>query len=226
MSYNNKMIPRFKQAVNEADMILLSSDYIQEFPFSISKVINDKTGVVCRSFDKAFSYGVDITAFGSEDAILQNLNNRSIIFYNNSPTIKPERKKFSLAHELGHITLEHNFDDKSNYDIYEIEANFFAAQLLMPEQIINELRRRGLQITKENLIKWFGVSGQAAQKRLDTLQKIDYTHRSVDEKTMDNYIVKKFQNYINLVSPSSLKSSSIYDPYEEEAMQKERDSWF
>lgn len=40
--------------------------------------------------------------------------------------------------------MNHDLNNKSDYSLYEVEANFFAAQLLMPEQVINELRRRGM----------------------------------------------------------------------------------
>lgn len=66
----------------------------------------------------------------------------------------------------------------------------------MPEQIINELIKRGKRISKENLILWFGVSEQAAIKRLDTLRKIDFSKRNYDEKDMDEMIVTKYKTFI------------------------------
>lgn len=225
MNYNEEVKPNFKKIIDEANMILISSKHINSFPFSVSKVIKEKSGIVCRGYTKAATYGVDIAAFGTEDAIIQNFENRYIIFYNDDSCIIDERKKFSLGHEFGHYTLNHNLNDEVNYDLYEVEANFFAAQLLMPEQLIIELRRRGMQITKEKLQKWFGVSKQAAEKRMETLRKIDYSHRTDEEKSMDDYIIMKFQNFINEIAPIS-NSFNIYDPYEEEELQNERDSWY
>ena len=105
-------------------------------------------------------------------------NGNKIIFYNESINSK-SRIRFSIAHEFGHDQMHHKLNDSSNYQIQEIEANFFAAQLLMPEQIINELIKRGNRISKENLILWFGVSEQAAIKRLDTLRKIDFSKETI-----------------------------------------------
>lgn len=49
-----------------------------------------------------------------------------------------DRKRFSLAHEYGHVVL-HPYP----YDAMEKEANEFAAELLMPQRgIINDLRQR------------------------------------------------------------------------------------
>lgn len=225
MNYSDVIKPRFNEIVEEVNLILLNSKNIQSFPFSVTKVIKENTGIVCRNYEKAATYGVDIESFGSDDAIIQKFNGKYIIFYNNSPEIKSERIKFSLGHEFGHKILNHDMDDNKNYDLYEIEANFFSAQLLMPEQVINELRRRGQQITKENLQKWFKVSKMAAEKRMNTLRKIDYTHRSEEDKAMDNYIVNKFRRFIDEIAPIT-SFLDTYDPYEEESLQNERNSWY
>ena len=121
--------------------------------------------------------------------------------------------------------MNHDLNNKENYDLYEVEANFFAAQLLMPEQVINELRRRGTQITSHQLQKWFGVSKLAAEKRMETLRKIDYSHRTDEEKTMDDYIVMKYKNFIDKIAPVS-NTFNMYDPYEEEELQNERNNWY
>ena len=80
----------------------------------------------------------------------------------------------------------------------------------MPEQIINELINRGKQITVENLMLWFQVSKIAAQKRLDTLRKIDFSRRSSSEKITDESIVLKYQTFIDSIAP---KKVDYYDPY-------------
>ena len=224
MNCSKETKPRFKEIIDEASLILLSSNNIQSFPFSVSNIIKEKTGIVCRSYAKGAAYGVDVLAFGTKDAIIQKYNNRYIIFYNDDSSIMAERKKYSLGHEFGHYVMKHDLDDKTQYDLFEIEANFFAAQLLMPEQIINELRKRGVQITKEYLQKCFGVSKQAAEKRIDTLRKIDYTKRDDEEKLMDEYIAMKFKTFIDEAAPNS-NLFYTYDSYEED-MQNERNSWY
>ena len=80
MHYSEEIKPRFKKIVDEVNLILLSSQNIESFPFSVSKVIKEKTGVVCRSYEKAAAYGVDINSFGTEDAIIQKLHGRFIIW--------------------------------------------------------------------------------------------------------------------------------------------------
>lgn len=66
---------------------------------------------------------------------------------------------------------------------------------------------------------------QLQKKRIETLRKVDYTHRTDEEKDMDNYIVSKFQDFINKIAPIS-NSFLAYDTYDEEKMQNERDHWY
>lgn len=225
MICSEKSKPRFKEIVNEVNIILYTSNNIDSFPFSIQKVIEEQTGIVCRNYNKARSYGVCIDSFGSQDAICIKYQEKHIIFYNNSPLIVRGRKRFSLSHELGHKVMDHDLDNKEMYDVFEVEANFFAAQLLMPEQIINELRKRGKQITPSNLQLWFGVSKEAATKRIETLNKINFKQMNEDEKFLNEYIVSKYKCFIDKIAPKS-QNYDYYDPYEEEEEQKIRDSWY
>lgn len=222
MIYSDSLKPNFKRAMEKANDVLVSSVAINTFPFSIKKLIKEKTSIVCRSYLKAGMYGIDIKVFGSQDAIYHDLEGKGIIFYNEEISNK-ERQRFSLSHEFGHVQLNHDLDNIEMYGIYEVETNFFAAQILMPEQIINELIKRGKQITIENLMLWFNVSKMAAQKRLDTLRKIDFSRRSYDERIIDESIVLKYQIFIDSIAP---KRIDYYDPYTEEELQHERDSWY
>lgn len=99
------------------------------------------------------------------------------------------RKRFTIAHELGHLIL-HNFDAPHadtafrvrfraaiDYDgsiVEEIEANQFAAELLMPGQLlVDEVTSLDLEYAGESedgplaeLADRFKVSKQALQIRL------------------------------------------------------------
>jgi len=104
----------------------------------------------------------------------------------NSVHPKP-RQRFTIAHELGHFLLHpsRNFVDRQvlyfrdsrssqAVDVAEIEANKFAANLLMPERFVNKLvkgRPVDLQDDErvEELARAFGVSTQAVVFRLANL---------------------------------------------------------
>lgn len=112
------------------------------------------------------------------------------------------RKRFTIAHELGHFFLhekrevfidrQDNFSVRfrrkiSVYDRKESEANFFAAELLMPEELVvntfrklyeafkesaKKLERRHISIIIEHLADIFEVSKEAMGIRLENLKLI------------------------------------------------------
>ena len=117
--------------------------------------------------------------------------------------LKFQNGHFSIVEQLGKVLskflsgyIPQLF---SKNRIYEIEANFFAAQLLMPQQILFELIRRGANISVANLTKWFGVSKQAAQKRIETLTKINNDYRTADEIEIDELVSKCYFNQIHFI---------------------------
>lgn len=114
---------------------------------------------------------------------------RGIIGVN--PSQHPNRRRFTIAHEIGHFILHKgaeihldrvpsfrvNFRDAdSSTGMYqdEIEANFFAAELLMPARFLtNEFEAIDLSAdddtTMQNLASRYGVSVQALTYRLINL---------------------------------------------------------
>ncbi len=90
------------------------------------------------------------------------------------------RQRFTVAHELGHHVLGHTQDGEYHRDIVgnystgirddrEIEANQFAAELLMPEEAIRQLVSRiGVDSTLR-LANIFNVSEAAMHWRLKAL---------------------------------------------------------
>ena len=95
--------------------------------------------------DLAFALGVEVRRhpMDSLEGCLYRVGNRGIIQINSRAI--PNRQRFSLAHEIGHWELHPNLRQKScsdqdMIDYYrsseEIEANHFAASLLLPRQWI------------------------------------------------------------------------------------------
>ena len=94
------------------------------------------------------------------------------------------RQRFTIAHELGHVALhgdaDYHFDQKIRYrndvssraiDEAEIEANQFAAELLMPEAFLKQ-DVDGLELDDtaiEDLARKYQVSVQAMTIRLTVL---------------------------------------------------------
>ena len=214
--------PNFSSAYTKANEILVSSSVISIFPFSPKDLVKEKSAIPCRTYAKARSYGVDIEAFGSESAIIMELGGRRIIFYDESKPMP--HVKYSILHEFGHDQNGHDLGttDPDTYHRYEIETNFFAAQLLMPEQVLRELASRGVKIDKRFLMQHFEVSETAAQKRIDTLAKTNTEWRSRAEKEYDDVILWKFSAFMDAICPRRV----TFDFEDEYERQRERDSWY
>jgi len=94
----------------------------------------------------------------------------------------PKRQRFSIAHEIGHLFIDKKYvamfrDSKSSSGEHEqeIEANRFAAALLMPEARVREAVANmhfdlGDEDALESLSSLFDVSAQAMSFRLQNLQ--------------------------------------------------------
>jgi Zn-dependent peptidase ImmA (M78 family) len=104
------------------------------------------------------------------------------------------RRRFTIAHEVGHYFLGHQFEagehvhvDEGNYisargprsatgvDPKEVEANQFAAALLMPSELVRQQATKFrigsglLDVHVSQLAERFQVSEQAMTIRLDAL---------------------------------------------------------
>lgn len=116
--------PNFAKAYSKANEILVKSSIITTFPFSPKALVKEQTDIVCRSFKKAKKYGVDVSDFGSESAIIMRFHGRTIIFYDESKI--ENHTKFSILHELGHVINGHDFSkkDEETYHNYEVDTVF------------------------------------------------------------------------------------------------------
>ena len=116
--------------------------------------------------------------------------NGDIIIFTNS-SVRLSRELFTLAHEIGHVMLhlerrESFLDDigtisEKSEDIKEQEANFFAANLLMPQNAVNDYfdfelnALQGKTLSAYDVAKMmsaFNVSFEMVLNRLEVLGKI------------------------------------------------------
>ncbi len=171
-----------RKVEEKANNILKDLD-INEIPTPLDKIA-DYFGIYIQEDD----FGDNISG------ILLREDNKSIIGVNS--TDPPNRKRFTIAHEFGHYmmhqgnavhidrTFKVNFRDKSSSlanNIEEIEANAFAAALLMPEkkikQVVNQKLIQGIDIEDseelQNIADMFQVSKQALLIRLFKLGLVE-----------------------------------------------------
>lgn len=136
--------------------------------------------------------GAEIRLFDLEpdvSGVLYRDGTRQVIVVNQSHS--SERRRFTIAHELGHLALHKgepvhvdegfhvNFRDLRSAtaeNVEEVEANAFAANLLMPaDRLRADLEHETFDLgggdeTLERLAKRYGVSKQAMAYRLAALR--------------------------------------------------------
>lgn len=117
------------------------------------------------------------------------------------------RKRFTIAHELGHILLGHvgkyglvNREPSPNDNPIEQEANIFASRLLAPACVL-----WGCQVCNvEELAKLCGISKKAAIYRMERL-RILYARNAFLRSPLEKQVYKQFKSFIanhqHLVNP-------------------------
>ena len=222
--FDNPKIPSadYKKVYAVANEFLAASRSITSFPFKVKNFLEEQSDIQICSFSKARKHGVDVSSLGSESAIIIESMGAYIIFYNQDEP--PCRIRFSILHEFGHYIFEHTPDLKKTDLLYrkqELEANCFAAQMLMPEQLLRECMSRGKKLSTNLIIQAFGVSREAAQKKVNTLSKTNSDWRSIEEKKYDDIILQKYSSTLDQIAPKSV----FYDLDWDLERQRERDSW-
>lgn len=135
----------------------------------------------------ARAMGIDVHAEfglpGDISGMVEYEHGRPVIRYD--MTEPPVRQRFTIAHEIGHLALGHLSDGRtrfrdpaSNFSTgssspEEREANAFAAQMLMPENVLRfAVTTKGIQDVSR-LANLFNVSQVAMGYRLRNLGLIN-----------------------------------------------------
>lgn len=110
------------------------------------------------------------------------------------------RRRFTLAHEIGHGVLNHSLEtihfrhpeEDSTTNEQEFQANIYARDILAPACILKELQLN----TAEDIMKTCLISRKSAdirKKRIDKLIERNLFYTSNLEKE----VIKNFKDYIN-----------------------------
>ncbi|MCD8864317.1 ImmA/IrrE family metallo-endopeptidase [Staphylococcus arlettae] len=160
---------------------ILNSEIINQFPNDKQReieemIVSDEKGFfidlteICNILEIAVEEKVNVFDFSMNDSGWYDSEENKIIINSLEPK---NRKRFTLAHELGHAMLEHDgksfrTSDTIKYEdiikkIRETEANKFAAQLLMPKRLVHYLL-------------------------LEAIKNMDYNSKNLDEFQVDQLI--------------------------------------
>ena len=177
---------RIERAAREAQRVLAELS-VDRVPVPVDEIAGHYAHVLKRKLDDAISgmlVPLESTPTDKEWAIVVNSQHARV------------RQRFTIAHELGHLLLHRftsphadrgfkvRFRDQRSSDgqiLEEIEANHFAAELLLPQRLLRErIRQLNLEYVPlstdqqdaqamRNLARDFGVSQQALSIRLSAL---------------------------------------------------------
>ena len=109
-----------------------------------------------------------------------------LVLYNEA-CILP-RQRYSIWHEIGHITLGHTRCSV----LQEREADFFAAQIMAPDAVIRLLQKGRKSINAQLLCEVFGLSHAAAEAKLRALYDCPQTVPAA----LENAVKSLFLPYI------------------------------
>lgn len=163
----------FMNAVESANQYLIGEVY----PVPIKKIIEDDPSVILMTFGElAQKMNIsrhELMEFGkSKEAFHIRKGNMKVIAYN---SLKQHRRiRFSLAHEYGHVVLNHmgktlnsEFDGQPIYSREEYEADTFAAYLLYPLHKRLEFKSK----TSYEIANTFDISFSAVARSMKTIDR-------------------------------------------------------
>ena len=171
----------YKNARDEAWQLLIKN-HVSELPIDVRKICRSeriRVFTYTRAEKLIKRFGLEAHADGNDAFSFAR-----IIFYNDETT--PERQRFSIAHELGHILLHSsdgatvlNREISPNDNPIESEANVFASRLLTPLCVLHFL---GVS-SAEEIAALCAISRPASEIRYRRLCEIRARDEEMRRKT-------------------------------------------
>ena len=187
ISYNGRYYADYGKAVATAEEVL--EDYgIIQVPLQLDIILDALSNEVALMPYSRFMGLIGVTyqeVIRLMDSDLGSCaydpqTSRYVIYYNDQMSEGVNR--FTIAHELGHIFLEHhflagtdvlsrNYVPKQQYKEFENEANAFARNLLSPAPLAKMVVKNREFSDVMDVEKAFFITSTAAQTRIDFLKK-------------------------------------------------------
>lgn len=177
---------KYKQARNASWQCLI--DYnIDSLPVKVSRIAKQTDIVLLKNS------AVNLLS-ENESGITLMQNDKFYIVYADEQS--PQRCRFTIAHELGHIFLGHLFKADGNgflkTDEAEHSANVFARDLLAPACVLHELQA----LTSAAIANLCDISLEAATYRAERMAELErrnafYLH------PLERRVKEQFADFIN-----------------------------
>lgn len=170
---------------------ILFQENVRELPVNIVELCH-KLGIAVKYYDK-FEQG--------NDGKCAVINNQPIILVRQD--CNRQRKRFTVAHELGHIMLGHvgryeliNREISPNDNPIEQEANVFASRLLAPACVLWGLKVK----SADEISQLCDISPTAAEYRWQRMQEL-YKRNKFLVAPLEREVYKQFQDFISSRQP-------------------------
>lgn len=190
------MYEHYKKARDAAWQALLDSG-IDSLPVDLWKIARNhdlrihtySKAAICQIFKDDVLQG---------DGFIVHLGDRKEIFINDKINNRP-RRRFTMAHELGHGILDHdigrvhyrNNENDSQTDMQELQANIFARDLLMPATVLAALDIH----TPEEIMKLCDVSRRSAEIRAERMEEL-YRRNMFNRHPVERKVREIFDDFI------------------------------
>ena len=192
------MIPDYDRAARLAYKTILSL-HIESLPVDPLMILSHCKNTRVRTYDEiAERFGFSDPAhmkwyyLNNKDAYTVRLEKNGVTLYEMiyDSHVLPARRRFTLAHELGHIVLKHSKEQWWE----EREADYYAAQLLAPRPVFDLFDRYGLNPSDPDLIgRAFGLSRTASENAIQP-------PRHCTDNDLAREIRASFEPYIETMS--------------------------
>lgn len=187
------MYNKYLQARNGAWAVLIQSG-IDRLPVDLSKIADRyEISIVCFS-----KVGHVPVAMLDDDGFSTITNGRPTVYLNDLISYRP-RRRFTTAHEIGHVIMAHpldqilhrNSEQDEGQSTIEMQANIFARDLLMPGCVLAALDVH----TPEEIMQLCDVSYTSACIRAERLETL-YQRGQFGAHPLERHVLDRFRDYI------------------------------
>ena len=189
------MYESYKKARDLSWEILLKAD-ITSLPVDLSKVlkaVDVKAILYCDAF-----FDTDSPRLRGSDGFVTKIGGKKAIYLNEEKGTT-QRRRFTMAHEIGHIVLDHpinpiiyrNSEIDEGQKPEEVQANVFARDLLMPAGVLAKLH----VTTVDEIMRICNVSRISAQIRLERLTEL-YKRNKFGTHPLERQVISQFSDFI------------------------------
>ncbi len=143
-----------RSEIKDLVLHLLDKCNVGSLPVNLKSILKVH-GILLLTSEEAVKYKILKFAYNDFDGKTIYINGVYFIIYNSKHIMG--RRRWTIAHELGHIFLAHEEQNRVN----EAEANYFAKELLMPMAVLTNM---GVTSVKD-VCKVCNVSNIASENR-------------------------------------------------------------